>query len=121
MAKILLVEDDPSLAETMREWLLFKGHDVEHAGDGEEALEMATTGNYEIIILDWQLPAKEGVEVCREYRAAGGTAPILMLTGKKGTEQRNLCMSAGATGYLAKPFRLDQLTIELNTMLGVSA
>jgi DNA-binding response OmpR family regulator len=119
VAKILLVEDDFVLANTLIDWLEFKGHTPEHTGNGTDALEKMTASTYDIIVLDWNIPGLQGIEVCTRYRGSGGKTPVLMLTGHHGSEQEEECRKAGASKYLAKPFQLDDLTREVDLLLTV--
>lgn len=119
MARILLVEDDYVLANTLIDWLEFKGHQPDHSGNGNDALEKMTSDTYDVIVLDWNIPGLQGTEVCTRYRHEGGKTPVLMLTGHHGTDQEEECRKAGATKYLAKPFQLDDLTREVELLLAV--
>jgi DNA-binding response OmpR family regulator len=117
VAKILLVEDDYVLANTLLDWLEFKGHEAEHSANGEEALEKMAQNTYNIIVLDWNLPGLTGIEVCSKYRETGGTLPVLMLTGMHGSADEEKCKQAGASKYLSKPFQLDDLTRQVEILL----
>jgi len=121
VAKILLVEDDYVLANTLLDWLEFKGHEAEHSANGEDALEKITAGSYNIIVLDWNLPGLTGIEVCSQYREAGGKLPVLMLTGMHGSADEEKCKQAGATKYLSKPFQLEDLTKQVELLLTAGA
>jgi DNA-binding response OmpR family regulator len=101
----------------MVEWLVFNGHDSEAALTGEEGLARMTEKAFDVIILDWQLPGMAGIEVCREYRGQGGKAPVLMLTGRRDPTEKEACMKAGATEFLPKPFRLEQLSNQIQKVL----
>ena len=114
MAKILLVEDDESLSETVTDWLVFQDHIVETAGTGPEALEQLQCSTFDIIILDWNLPGIAGPEICKIYRAEGGRSPVIMLTGMSSAKERETCMNAGANDYLKKPFKLNELSTKLS-------
>ncbi len=118
MAKILLVEDDFVLANTLLDWLEYKGHEIEHIGDGNEAAEkLNSIGEIEIIVLDWHLPGVNGIDLCKKYRDGGGSLPVLMLTGRHGSQEASQCKEAGASKYLPKPFQLEELTRELEALL----
>lgn len=117
MAKILLVEDEPDLAGTIKEWLTDELHLVEVAVNGEEALTKLGTTHYDIILLDWMLPEKSGVEVCRAYRAKGGAAPVIMLTAKKSLLSKEVGLDSGADDYLTKPFHLRELSARIRASL----
>lgn len=119
MARILLVEDDHVLANTLIDWLEFQGHETEHVGNGARALEKIAAPAYDVIVLDWNLPDVTGIEICKQYRAEGGSLPVLMLTGRHGSSEEAQCKEAGANKYLAKPFHLEELTRELGNLLAV--
>jgi two-component system, OmpR family, manganese sensing response regulator len=121
MATVLLVEDDRVLSETMRAYLEFKHHVVDRAFDGLEARDKITHGEYDLILLDWQLPDAEGVDICREYRCAGGSTPVLLLTGRQGSEARCAGKEAGATSSLTKPFKLQELATIVEKLIGAEA
>jgi DNA-binding response OmpR family regulator len=117
MAKILVVEDDPDLSERLKDWLTFQKHDVELVYTGPEALENLQFGEFDIAVLDWTLPGMDGPDVCKEYRKAGGTKPILMLTGHDSAEAKATGLAAGANDFLIKPFHLKELSARLETLL----
>ncbi len=117
MAMILLVEDDRFLSDTIRAFLEFKEHTVDRAFEGPEALEKMTYGKYDLVILDWQLPGMDGVDICRSYRTAGGTMPVMMLTGRTDPKEMQKATAAGANGFLSKPFKLDVLETQIDKLL----
>lgn len=117
MATILLVEDDRFLSDTIRSYLEFKQHVVDRAFEGPEALDKMQHGTYDLIILDWQLPGMDGIDVCREYKNGNGTAPVLMLTGRTDPKEVKQATEVGAIGFLAKPFKLDQLDKNVEKIL----
>lgn len=117
MAKILLVEDDPCLSETVSQWLMFETHQVETAFTGPEALEQLRFDTFDIIVLDWHIPEITGIEVCRKFRSVGGTTPILMLSGNDSAAERQTGLQAGANDYLKKPFQLKELSNRLQKLL----
>lgn len=117
MASILVIEDDEDLSSTMVEWLVFNDHDAEAALTGEDGLARMTEKSFDVVILDWQLPGMAGIEVCKAYRAQGGKAPVLMLTGRRDPAEKEQCMKAGATEFLPKPFRLEQLSNQIQKVL----
>lgn len=93
------------------------GHEVSSASSGTQALEQMRAATHDIVILDWQLPELEGLEVCRQYRLAGGTDKILMLTGKRDAQSQQEGRTAGASDFLVKPFSADQLIERINNLL----
>ena len=117
MAKILLVEDDRDLAGMVLDWLKFEHHLVEVIHNGGDAQSMLKSYQYDIIILDWQLPQITGVELLRDYRMAGGQTPVLMLTGKGAIHDKEAGLDAGADDYLTKPFHMKELSARLRALL----
>jgi DNA-binding response OmpR family regulator len=117
MAKVLLVEDDKDLANMVRTFLLFEHHAVESLFDGKGAVEHLKAYPYDIIILDWELPERSGIEILKEYRQRGGTTPILMLTGKGALEDKETGLDAGADDYLPKPFEMRELGARVRALL----
>lgn len=104
MAKILLVDDDDDLVLSLCVFLEAKGHAVEVATTGTEGLDRMTQGDHELIVLDWNLPDIDGIDVLKQYRKSGGTKRILMLTGMREDESRSEGLNAGADAFLSKPF-----------------
>lgn len=117
MAKVLLIEDDESLAETVRQWLIFEKHLVESASTGYDAVEQLRFGTFDIVLMDWQLPEMTGIEICKQYRAAGGSTPIMMLSGNDSAAERQQGLDAGANDYLRKPFKLKDLSERMLKLL----
>jgi DNA-binding response OmpR family regulator len=117
MSKILIVEDDLVLQRNVSEWLTAERYVTEALSDGAEALERIKHYQYDAIILDWMLPGLSGLSVCKEYRQAGGKAPILMLTGKRDLDEKEEGLDAGADDYLTKPFHLKELSARLRALL----
>ena len=117
MAKILIVEDDQVLANNIKQWLISENHAVEIINNGEETLEHLRFYQYDAIVLDLMMPGKGGLEICKEYRAAGGVLPIIMLTGKTKIEDKEVGLDAGADDYLTKPFHPRELSARLRAIL----
>lgn len=117
MAKILVVEDDLDFAETVEHALKTANHTVEMAHDGESAMEFLRQGQYDVIILDWQLPDIEGIEVLTKFRARGGVTPVLMLTGKSQIKDKEVGLDGGADDYLTKPFDARELAARIRALL----
>jgi len=117
MAKILLVEDNESLAEAVAEALATRGYIVEHVADGNEALDRLKLCYYDLAILDWMLPGLTGVEVCTRYRAEGGKVLILMLTAKDRVSEKEHAFDSGADEYLVKPFETRELLARVKALL----
>lgn len=117
MAKILLVEDDLAVADAIADALESESNVVEHVACGLEGAQRLKLYQYDMAILDWDLPKKTGVDICSEYRNHGGTMPILMLTGKTSVEDRVTGLDAGADDYLPKPFSLKELSARVRALM----
>jgi DNA-binding response OmpR family regulator len=117
MAKILLVDDDKTLAGTLKDWLEAENHEVDMVHDGTSALEYLRGLAFDVVILDWNMPDIAGIDVCRRYRASGGQAAILMLTGMNQTRDKTSGLDAGADDYLTKPFEVEELVSRLKALL----
>lgn len=117
MAKILFVEDNLDLAEELCAWLRHEKYTVEHVVDGNDASQMIELSSFDLIMLDWDLPGKPGIEVCRALRARGINTPVLMLTGKDCTADKVSALDAGADDYLTKPFSTSELGARLRALL----
>lgn len=117
MAKILVVEDDVDLAGMIVDWLTFEHYTVELVYNGTEGLDRLHASEYDAVILDWELPGLTGIELCRGFRAAGGTAPVIMLTGKDTITDKETGLDSGADDYLTKPFNMKELAARLRAVL----
>jgi DNA-binding response OmpR family regulator len=117
VAKILLVEDDQGLCRMIRDWLTMEKHNLEIISDGKEALERLKYYQFDLVILDWELPGMHGPEILKEFRDAGKTTPVIMLTGKSTIENKEAGFGAGADDYLTKPFAMKELSVRLRALL----
>ena len=115
--KILIIEDEKLLADSLKVLLEKKGFDVECVYDGESGAEYAETGVYDLLILDVMMPKMDGFEVARSVRAKRCGTPILMLTARSGLEDRIRGLNAGADYYLTKPFDSRELLACVNALL----
>ena len=115
--KILIVEDEKLLADSLQLMLTQKGFDVEVVYDGEAGQEYAELGIYDLLILDVMVPKMDGYELARRVRAKRCSTPILMLTAKSGLEDRIEGLNAGADYYLTKPFDSRELLACINALL----
>ncbi len=114
--RLLVVEDERRLAHSLRRGLEEERHAVDIACDGVEAVDLALTNDYDVILLDVLLPRKNGLAVCRELRAANVLAPVLMLTARDGVADRVEGLNTGADDYLTKPFAFDELLARVNAL-----
>ncbi len=117
MAKILLVEDDTTVSLMVENMLVHKRHQVDAVDDGKKAIDLLRSNVYDLIIVDWGLPTRSGIEVSQWFRASGGTAKILFLTGKVHIDEKEEGFGAGADDYLTKPFDLKELILRVEALL----
>ncbi|MDN8596754.1 response regulator transcription factor [Corynebacterium tuberculostearicum] len=115
--KILVVDDEQAVRESLRRSLRFNGYDVLTANDGLEAVETVRTENPELLILDVMMPNMDGLEVCRTLRSEGWDRPILVLTARDGVSDRVAGLDAGADDYLPKPFALEELLARVRSLV----
>ena len=117
MAKILIVEDENDLRASVRDVLEAQNYLVDDACDGSSALDLLSVGDYDVIILDWNLPDMNGTDICRKYRSNGGKAAVIMLTGKKTVDDKETGLDAGADDYLTKPVHHRELLAQIRAAL----
>ena len=115
--KILVVDDEQPVRESLRRSLRFNGYDVLTANDGLEAVETVRSENPELLILDVMMPNMDGLEVCRTLRGEGWDRPILVLTARDGVSDRVAGLDAGADDYLPKPFALEELLARVRSLV----
>ena len=120
MAKVLVVDDEKSIVKGIRYSLLQDNYEVDCAYDGEEALDMARTGNYDIALLDVMLPKMSGTEVCQAIREFSDL-PIIMLTAKSEDMDKILGLEYGADDYITKPFNILEVKARMKAILRRSA
>jgi two-component system, OmpR family, response regulator MprA len=116
--KILVVDDERAVRESLRRALELEGYDIELAGDGEEALyRLDSAAQPDAVILDVLMPGVDGLEVCRRIRRTGSKLPVLMLTARDAVENRVAGLDAGADDYVTKPFALEELLARVRALL----
>ncbi len=116
MTKILVIEDDPNIADVVRQGLVQSGFDVQLAETGHRGLEAALSSNPDLVVLDLMLPDIDGIDVCRELRASGDMG-IIILTARGVVGERVRGLGAGADDYLSKPFALEELLARIRAVL----
>lgn len=114
--RLLVIEDDATIADFVRRGLIYEGYQVEVAADGEKGLGAARDRPPDLVILDWMLPGLDGLEVLRRLRSAGDI-PVLMLTAKDAVSDRVEGLEAGADDYLVKPFHFEELLARVRALL----
>jgi two-component system, OmpR family, response regulator len=114
--RILVVDDDPDLVRLITRLLERLGHAVDTAGNGDDALWLASEAPYDVIVLDINMPAPDGVEVTRRLRATDNWTPILLLTARGDVDDRVRGLDAGADDYMAKPFAVAELRARLRAL-----
>ena len=117
MSRILVVDDEPAVRDSVARALRYAGHDVATAADGHDGLDQLSTNPVDLVILDVAMPRIDGLEMTRRLRAAGDRTPILMLTARDAIADRVDGLDAGADDYLVKPFALDELRARVRALL----
>jgi len=115
--QILLVDDEIELTEPLSRILKREGYQIDIAHDGAEGSLLAVQKQYDLLILDWMLPYKSGLEICEELRSLGNNTPVLFLTAKDTLDDRVEGLDAGADDYLIKPFELRELLARVRALL----
>lgn len=115
--KILVIEDDPQVADYVARGLREHGHSVDHAADGRDGLFLASDGSYDVLILDRMLPAMDGLSVLKALRVAGVKTPVLVLSAVGAVDDRIEGLEAGADDYLVKPFAFSELHARIAALL----
>jgi two-component system response regulator MprA len=115
--RILVVDDDRAVRESLRRSLSFNGYSVELAQDGREALDLIANDRPDALVLDVMMPRLDGLEVCRQLRSTGDDLPILVLTARDSVSERVAGLDAGADDYLPKPFALEELLARMRALL----
>jgi two-component system response regulator MprA len=116
--RVLVVDDDPDVRDSLRYSLEFEGYEVDTASNGEQALRrVGQCIRPDLAIVDVMMPGTDGLETCRRLRAGGDRLPVLMLTARAGLGDRITGLDAGADDYLVKPFALEELLARLRALL----
>lgn len=117
MAKVLVVEDEPEIAEVIEELLLSQQHNVEIVTNGHDAIGILLVSSFDLIIMDWGLPGKPGIDVLNEFRKSGGQTPVLLLTARGTVDDKEFGLLTGADDYLTKPFEVRELRARIIAIL----
>jgi two-component system response regulator MprA len=119
--RVLVVDDDRAVRESLRRSLQFNGYTVELAADGQQAIDAVARQRPDAMVLDMMMPRVDGLEVCRRLRSTGDDLPVLVLTARDAVSDRVAGLDAGADDYLPKPFALEELLARLRALLRRSA
>lgn len=115
--RILLVDDEAEMADPLSRLLTREGYEVDVAYDGDRGSQLAAQSHYDLLILDWMLPYRTGLEICQQLRSQGNNTPVLFLTAKDTLDDRVQGLDAGADDYLVKPFELRELLARVRALL----
>ncbi len=116
--KVLVVDDERAVRDSLRRALELEGYEIELAADGSEALaRLEQNGEPDAVVLDVLMPGVDGIQVCRQLRRNGSRVPVLMLTARDAVENRVAGLDAGADDYVTKPFALEELLARLRALL----
>ncbi|MDX2253916.1 MAG: two-component system response regulator RppA [Pseudanabaenaceae cyanobacterium bins.39] len=115
--RILFVDDEEELSQPLQQILSSQGYVVDMADDGDRGWELLQASNYDLLILDWMMPHRSGVEICRQLRQRGDSTPVLLLTAKDTLDDRVEGLDSGADDYLVKPFELRELLARVRALL----
>jgi two-component system, OmpR family, copper resistance phosphate regulon response regulator CusR len=114
--RVLVIEDEPEIADFLIRGLREEGFTVAHAPDAEEAVHSLGSADWDLVLLDWSLPGEDGMSVLRQFRAGGGDAPVLFLTARDAVSDRVRGLDAGADDYLCKPFAFEELLARVRAL-----
>jgi len=116
-SRILVIEDEPRIADFLKRGLSEEGYSVEHCADGHAGTAALMHENWDLVLLDWWLPGEDGIDVLRRFRLRNRSTPVLFLTARDALTQRVEGLDAGADDYLCKPFAFDELLARVRALL----
>ena len=117
MARILIVEDEARIASFIAKGLAAEGHSTTTATDGDTGLDLALSGDFDLVVLDIGLPGKDGYAVLEEMRASGSNLPVIVLTARDSVSDTVTALEGGADDYMPKPFRFAELAARVRLRL----
>lgn len=119
--RILIAEDDPRISQRLRDALTAAGFVVEHEADGDDAWHRGDTEDFDAIVLDLGLPSQDGLSILRQWRKAGRSAPVLILSARSQWDERVAGIELGADDYVTKPFRMEEVVARVRALIRRSA
>jgi two-component system, OmpR family, copper resistance phosphate regulon response regulator CusR len=117
VTKILVIEDDPKTANAIRTGLRGEGYEAVAARTGNEGFSLLTAESFDLVVLDWMLPGRDGIQILKALRGRGAKTPVLLLTARDSVEDRVLGLDSGADDYLVKPFAFAELLARIRVLL----
>ena len=115
--RILIVEDEPGIYNFLKQGLEEESYAVDIADDGKKGLQLALSGDYDLLLLDWMLPGLSGIEICRQFRIQYKDTPIIFLTAKDTVDETIFGLQSGANDYIKKPFNFEELLERIRVQL----
>ncbi len=115
--RILIVEDEPGIANFLKQGLEEESYAVDVADEGQSGLNMALSGEYDLLLLDWMVPAISGIEICRQFRKSYKDIPVIFLTAKDTVDETIFGLQSGANDYIKKPFHFEELLERIKVQL----
>jgi len=115
--RILVVEDEPGISGFLKQGLEEESYAVDVVDNGKIGLDMALSGNYDLLLLDWMLPGLSGIDLCRQFRKEDKNTPIIFLTAKDTTDETVFGLQSGANDYIKKPFHFEELLERVRVQL----
>lgn len=115
--RILIVEDEPGIFNFLKQGLEEESYSVDIAEEGKKGLELALSGEYDLLLLDWMIPGLSGIELCRQFRKQFKETPVIFLTAKDTVDETVFGLQAGANDYIKKPFHFEELLERIKVQL----
>jgi len=115
--RILIVEDEPGIVAFLKQGLEEESFAIDVANEGKKGLQLALTGEYDLLLLDWMLPGLSGIEICRQFRKEYESTPVIFLTAKDTLDETVFGLQSGANDYIKKPFHFEELLERIKVQL----
>ncbi|MDD3721830.1 MAG: response regulator transcription factor [Lutibacter sp.] len=115
--RILIVEDEPGISNFLKQGLQEESFSVDIAVDGNKGLQLALSGDYDLLLLDWMVPGMSGIEICRQFRKEFKDTPVIFLTAKDTVDETIFGLQSGANDYIKKPFHFEELLERIKVQL----